>query len=55
MILKSLAAVLEERFWIVDSLLEENVFIAILQEGKHFPFPDEREKWRDGNIPKHFD
>ncbi len=45
-ITKSLALVLEKGFWIIDSLLEKNVFIVISQEGKYLPFPDEREERR---------
>ncbi len=46
-IAKSLTPVLEKGFWIINSLLEKNVFIVISQEGKYLPFPDKREERRN--------
>ncbi len=46
-IVESLAAILEKGFRIIDSQLEENVFVVISQEDKYLSFSDKREERRN--------
>ena len=45
---------LKKGFNVLDSLLEKEIFIVVLEEKEGFSPPDQRERRRDWNVPKHF-
>ena len=54
-IARSLAVVFEKGLYVIDALLEKDVFIPISQEGKNLPFLNEGERGWNGDILKHFE